>query len=761
MLFSLLAPLELRQKIIKLKVMLKLFYSHISIACFIYFISVGLPVSVLSEIVSENLNLVNSLKETRSVDKIARVNTTNNLIEKVSNKEFKEIDYTPANEKSAVVLSKSKDVETVKFQEIAKPAKTFSAVIKVKNSITTDRVANKKNIEPIQVIRVNTYELSFKDIDENNQNPMNTQKMNIKKIAWAKISFLDTTERKLAATTKKNNKEEDRISTTASATEEAPEKSTSDELVFFNLNEDGKVSMESEGNHTKALMDESLVDVPRISERELVAESVPELIMATPSFMPGSERVINQKQKALVSTKNKGTQKTSSNASSSIAANLSADKIQMADAPPRSSSNNIHENKTNGFLQEVDNDYACLQKNEMTRESYTNEYSVVLRSINSNNILAKNEFDKIFNFEIRFQDDLDEIVQDYGKGVARLNYSAELNENRKLSSNMNTRRGVISARNHYSTVIDFVFEGLDTQFSIPLFEIEKFNNLVQAVGVSALGSQILVELDELTEDVELDVDTKFEAKLFLDSSLNIVDRADAEFSYIMFLGVTPGNTIINFRNSKGRVTNKIIHLSPKDIYYEPNFYAEVPSDKMSLYEEGLRSKCIGMLDINEEKIKPWSFPGKIVKESLNAHTINEMLYPLGTRKYFDFTHFEKSIFVGRWSEENIILPTKEYANNILNEFEIEDEECMVQLNLVKPVSALYVTGLSETGFMNTDVRYLDQNGNFYRDISSKTDRVFVAGEEQGLINIKLEYTDGSRQFIQTYCSKNTYLVEQL
>ena len=52
-------------------------------------------------------------------------------------------------------------------------------------------------------------------------------------------------------------------------------------------------------------------------------------------------------------------------------------------------------------------------------------------------------------------------------------------------------------------------------------------------------------------------------------------------------------------------------------------------------------------------------------------------------------------------------------------------------------------------------------GDFYDEISYATERVFLMGEEQGTINIKLNYTDGSSQFIQTFCSDSTYLVEQL
>jgi len=292
------------------------------------------------------------------------------------------------------------------------------------------------------------------------------------------------------------------------------------------------------------------------------------------------------------------------------------------------------------------------------------------------------------------------------------------------------------------------------------FQGETKQTLIESISWQVSRNGILTPVANV-KPVELDVDTKYDAKVFLDTNLNIVNRSEADYSYILFVGVSTGNTIINFRNVHGQDTNKIIYLAPKEIYYEPNFYAEVSTDSISFFEEGLRSKCIGMLDIDSDKIAPWSHEGIVSKKSMNTHNVSKMLYPLGTRKYFDLSHFEKNIFVGRWSEEKVILPNQEYADSILNNFEIEANECMVQVNLSKDVKHINITGLSETGYMNTELRFLDKNGNFYDEVSSHSNRVFIAGEEQGLINIKLEYIDGSKQYLQTFCSESTYLVEQL
>jgi hypothetical protein len=64
---------------------------------------------------------------------------------------------------------------------------------------------------------------------------------------------------------------------------------------------------------------------------------------------------------------------------------------------------------------------------------------------------------------------------------------------------------------------------------------------------------------------------------------------------------------------------------------------------------------------------------------------------------------------------------------------------------------------------------LDSDGKFYDSFSNKTRKIIIIGEGQGgsevspdaKVNIKIQYEDGSVQFLNSYCSPNTYLVEQL
>ncbi|MBT4791912.1 MAG: hypothetical protein HON90_10100, partial [Halobacteriovoraceae bacterium] len=434
-----------------------------------------------------------------------------------------------------------------------------------------------------------------------------------------------------------------------------------------------------------------------------------------------------------------------------------AAQVSTESNPSSATRTSEQQDKRVGFFEDQLNDksekdYSCLDESLISRENFISEYRVSIDAID----YSKDKFEKVHDFDIRFQDDLDDISQDYGQGYIDLKY--------KLNTKMNTRRAVIMPRGHdyMITAFDLVFEGIKKQeISIPVFTKDSFQQIVESKEVTGLGAQVLIELDDTTEDVELDVNTKYEAKLFLDNSLKVVDRSAANYMYVLFVGVNVGNTVIYFKNIKGEVTSKIVSLVDKEVYYEPNFYAEVVNEVFELYQEEPLSKCKGILNINKDSISAWSFESQVTKESINRYSISRMIYPLGTRKYFELKHLEENIFVGRWSEEAVIVPSEDYASLVWNKFDIAQSECLIQLNFTKKPKSIYFNGMSKNGFMNIQSSFLDRDGAFYDEVNVETQRAFLVGEEQGAVNIKVEYIDGSNQFLQTFCSAESYLVEQL
>ena len=88
------------------------------------------------------------------------------------------------------------------------------------------------------------------------------------------------------------------------------------------------------------------------------------------------------------------------------------------------------------------------------------------------------------------------------------------------------------------------------------------------------------------------------------------------------------------------------------------------------------------------------------------------------------------------------------------------DRCVVQLNLSKDIREIKSSGKNKNGEMFVETNFLDKDGNFSNE-SEMAEKVFIIGDMSGQFGVRLDYTDGTTDFLKTFCSEGTYLVEQL
>lgn len=143
----------------------------------------------------------------------------------------------------------------------------------------------------------------------------------------------------------------------------------------------------------------------------------------------------------------------------------------------------------------------------------------------------------------------------------------------------------------------------------------------------------------------------------------------------------------------------------------------------------------------------------------------------GERKYIELTHQDESVFIGMRTNNTLDVPSEGFMRHILSRFENQKlgNRCLVQVNLTKKIENVEVGTESVENGLRVYTQYLDADGKFYTSTSEKTMKVIVVGEnsgsiefsQDGKINLKIMYQDGTTQYLGTYCSPNSYLVEQL
>lgn len=369
--------------------------------------------------------------------------------------------------------------------------------------------------------------------------------------------------------------------------------------------------------------------------------------------------------------------------------------------------------------------------------------------------LISSKSQEITDFDIRFADNADAIAHSGSDGSVLIESS--------LNSEYSVRRAVLFSRGYLPVSVDLVLEQGNVNLGVPAITKSSFNKVLEEKGLRGLGSHALIELDELTEDADFDVSTGYESKLFLDSNLNIVNRGDSEYAFILFIGVEPGNRIISFKTYKNEITSKIVHLVEDELYFDFNFYHRLKNDRFALFEDNLLSQESGVLSLDENQITDLGYESKITKKTVNEFSTDKALYSIGTRKYFELKHQGESIFIGRWNNYKINVPSESYKRFALGSFDLDslNGHCMVQLNLSKQAKAMSFNGSSFRGSMSVEQRVLDSDGIFYRDLSNQSKKIFLMGEEQGVINVEITYVDNTVDYLQSFCSQSNYLVEQL
>ena len=155
----------------------------------------------------------------------------------------------------------------------------------------------------------------------------------------------------------------------------------------------------------------------------------------------------------------------------------------------------------------------------------------------------------------------------------------------------------------------------------------------------------------------------------------------------------------------------------------------------------------------------------------NTYKLNFDVQQLGGRKYIELSHQEEPVFVGFRENNQLDIPSENFMRHILSRLENSKlgNRCLIQINLNKKSQNFEVGTESVNTSLVTYNQVLETDGKFYDSLSDKSEKIIIVGENQsseafsqdGKVNVKIEFTDGSEQYLSSYCSPNTYLVEQL
>lgn len=396
------------------------------------------------------------------------------------------------------------------------------------------------------------------------------------------------------------------------------------------------------------------------------------------------------------------------------------------------------------------------QKSSNALATHSSQAQSVVMSIHARASNLKTN-KSVKNFEVRFQDDQAEIYEDFGAGQVKLATHIEGIMNRSM---------VLLKRGYAPTNTDLIIEA-NSKVTIPLIEEDVFNMLLDKYSKTAAQGALLIELDEDTETAQ--VDTEYGEEILLDAELRKTNTEN--YRYKLLMGVNAGNIYLTYKHFDGTETSKIVHIHEREVTFDANLYEEVKHKQVALYEEGLLSRELSALNIKGDQVRVFGTAKVSHKLNQNTYKLLKKRALLGERQYLEVNHLSEPIFVGYRDNNKLIIPSEGFIQFVLSKFEDRKlgNRCIIQVNLNDAVASFQLGTESAGSNLMTSSQILDQDGKFYDSVGPKSNKIIIMGEnhgsldqaQDGKVNIKINYLNGSSRFVTSYCSPNTYLVEQL
>jgi hypothetical protein len=378
-----------------------------------------------------------------------------------------------------------------------------------------------------------------------------------------------------------------------------------------------------------------------------------------------------------------------------------------------------------------------------------NEYSKVIDQISKKRSAAKkmntqkSGYSKtiVTTYEVNLGESSNEALRSFqiasaSEGNNRIDDSNNgyINIEAELASSQGIYRGTILKRGYLRTSMDIALEPGTIEVAIPSITQDSMMKFLESQGINGLGGFLLVDKDRGIQS--LDIDSEFEAKFDLDENFKVTND-DSAVRYILFAGVNAGNTLLKVRTVDNEYSEKIIHIVEDELLFEALLINTSEKMEVITLERAILSNRASELDIDASKIKYFNRDIVATKKASNLHEIKVPILPLGMRKYLEFRHLEDTIYVGIGDNSEVELPSSDFIVNLLeaNNMSGMEGRCVIQINMNKPLLKVESIGESSRGPMSLDKFYLEKNGSLSEEETPLSTKIFILGDQQGIIII--------------------------
>lgn len=395
--------------------------------------------------------------------------------------------------------------------------------------------------------------------------------------------------------------------------------------------------------------------------------------------------------------------------------------------------------------------FAPPQKEEAVQESKeSKEAKLALTAIQVD--LNQGQGRALQNYEFEMGYDNSERLYDQGSG--EVSWTLPLQSNTAVLEGRLVQKDSLRVRVGLS-----LSEGL-LEMEVPTFSISSLEKFLSHEQLRGEGGFLLIDVQNEVHQTLLDA--QFEKSFFLTENFTKTANA-AEARYHLYIGVEPGNVLVTYQLKNKKTAQKVLFVGLDEMTFDPAEFQAERVRKLALYEQRLFGSELTDLQLDPKEIRFFNTNQTASAQGLNFYEINRPTLPLGMREYLELPSTREALFVGGVEAKSLAVPSVDFRDAVMDSHGLNDlnGSCLVQLNLTKKLKDLKVTAEAGPGPMNLTQSYLGRSGEFSSEFDETSTRAFFLGHEQGIINYRLDYLDGTSDSFQSFCSLGSYIVEQL
>lgn len=356
-------------------------------------------------------------------------------------------------------------------------------------------------------------------------------------------------------------------------------------------------------------------------------------------------------------------------------------------------------------------------------------------------------------FSIEFWDDENESWLSDRLGVVREEFSHSEPQSIRMAS--------IREPGFVTTHFEVIYDNSHLEITVPLIEKEAFKKLQNKERIKGIGGSLLFNLDEDIDDVKNS--DSFEAKTYLNESFQAVNPSLNEYSYILLSGVDPGMMRVQFIGEDRIKYEKEYFVFEDELTFDIVQPMGVVEKKQNLCVSFPYQQKLSEYNIYKESFESLRY-STIKKLGLNTLLIENSNLLYGAQEFVALKKSKNPLLLfSPFRKGQLSIPSVDDVDYILGAFDIGDSfyGCMVQVNLSKKPKLMSSRVFDDRGENYLTYLALHEDGMITKDIFPQTKKIYLFAPEKGLISTKIEYLDGSYDYLSTYCMEKSYIVENL